>query len=214
MGIVKKIIDRDLKMALSTGRAGFTLVEMLVSIAVFSMAMGVVTQLFLYSMHIQRFLVAHAQMVNEMSYNLEHISRGLRMAKKSQDTNTACLPQGSNYETTVHNETGATTYGIKFLNPKLAGGVECVEYYLGHPADYPAGAMALMEKRDGGTWSFDLPLTSPDVKILAFTVAGTGWSQDDTSQPRVTVYVQSQSKEKEILENQITVSQRDIDVRE
>lgn len=181
------------------GRAGFTLVETLVALAVFSLSMGVVTQIFSYSMHIQRFLTAHYQMTNEMSYNLEHISRGLRMAKKSEDA--LCLPgAGMNFQ-----QPGPHG-GIRFLNPKLNGGYECVEYYL--------EGQRLMESRDSAAWNFDLPLTSPDVKILAFTATGAGWSQEDVLQPRVTIYIKAESKEGEILENQITISQRDIDVNE
>lgn len=195
-GIIKKIKNRAEKFSSPVGR-GFTLVEMLVATTIFSMSMGVVMELFLHSMHIQRTLVAHAQLISEMSYNLEHISRGLRMAKKSADS--ACLSApGKNFEITAS--------GVKFLNPKLNGGVECVEYYL--------SGQTLFERRNAGVWSFDLPLTSPDVKVLSFSAAGSGWSQEDFIQPRVTVYIKAQSKESEILENQITVSQRDIDINE
>lgn len=183
---------------------GFTLIEVMVSLAIFSLSMIVVGQLFFRSLYIQKFLVAHFQLVNEMSYNLEHISRGLRMAVKGEGA--SCLPQGVNFE--------QTAAGIKFQDVNPNGTTDCVEYYLGHPADYPSGILALMERRVGTSSSFDLPLTSPKIKILNFSVTGTGWSQSDRLQPRITIYIQAQNNENEILENQITVSQRNPDIDE
>jgi len=159
-------------------------------------------------------LMTHNQLINEMSYNLEHITRGLRMAKKSTDSKCLSAPK-LNFEKITHNEGGVTTYGIKFLNSKTGGGTECIEYYLGHPVDYPAGTFALMENRNSGTWSFNLPLTSPEINVLAFKIDENkiGWSQDDFLQPRVTLYLQAKNKENEILENQMTISQRDLDAQ-
>jgi len=189
------------------GNGGYTLVEMLVSLAIFSMAMTVAAQLFFYSLKAKNMLVAHSQLINEMTYNFEHISRGLRMAKKSTDA-TCLSASGLNFE--------KTATGIKFQNPGLAGGVECVEYYIGNP--YPSGVNALMERRVASAWNFDLPLTSPEINVVSFSVAESpvfsGWSQEDDLQPRVTLYMKAENDQGEVIENQITVSQRDIDVRE
>jgi len=190
----------------SRDQEGFTLVELLVSMAVFSLVMGVVMQLFFYSMRSHRIILAKSQMIGEMSYNLEHISRGLRMAKKSQDT--SCLSaKGMNFEKTA----GA---GIKFQVMDSSGRLNCVEYYLGHPVDYPQGVNALMEHRVNASQDFYLPLTSPVINVLEFAIADYGWDQNDQLQPRATIHIKIQGKENQVLENQITVSQRDLDVQE
>jgi len=187
-------------------RRGFTLVEMMVSVAIFSLIMGVIAQLFFYALRAHRIILAKSQVIGEMSYNLEHISRGLRMAKKTQ--NSACLSaKGMNFEKTARG-------GIRFQNVNFAGQAECAEYYLGHPADYPEGIIALMEYRAGPDRTFDLPLTSPAINVLEFAIAEYGWDQSDRLQPRVTVHIKALGKEGQMMENQLTVSQRDLDIHE
>jgi prepilin-type N-terminal cleavage/methylation domain-containing protein len=187
-------------------RRGFTLVETLVSIALFSLIMTVIMQLFLYASRAHRHILAKSQIISEISYNLEHMSRGLRMAKKTNDS--ACLPAaGLNFEKTARG-------GIKFQNINAAGQFECVEYYSGHPIDYPAGVNAIMEYRAGPDRTFDLPLTSPAISVLEFAIAEYGWSQTDRLQPRATIHIKVLGKEGQTAENQITVSQRDLDIQE
>jgi prepilin-type N-terminal cleavage/methylation domain-containing protein len=182
---------------------GFTLVEILVSVAIFSVAMGIVVQMFYYSLRMQKYLTAHFQLFNEISYNMEYISRGLRMAQKSIDS--SCLTSaGLNFE--------KTAAGIKFRVPNATGGSDCVEYYTATPPGYPAAVIALMEKRTSITDSYDLPLTSPKITILNFEIKDSGWMQTDNLQPRVTIYIKAQGAVGEILENQFTVSQRNLDI--
>ena len=195
-------------------RNGFTLVEMMVSLFIFSMTMTIVGQLFFYSLKMQRQMSAHTKLINEMSYGMERISRGLRMAQK--DTAGACIGQYENYQ----RSTDAYGDHIKFLTPDTsflsANPVDCVEYYLDHPADYPTGVIALMESRhsEGAAFAdYALPLTSPDVDVQSFAAAEQGWSQDDTSQPRVIIHLKALDKEGQDLEVQMTVSQRNIDIR-
>ena len=205
---------------------GFTLVEMLVSISIFSMTMTIVAQLFFYSLSAEKRVTSHSQLVNEMSYNMEHISRGIRMAKKistgKSDSCSLLVVPGVNFAP----DPDPSISGIIYRNVNPAGGVDCVEYYACHPGNpcYPtAGYSAvtvLMESRASYTsagvplFNFNLPLTSPKIDITGFNVVGGGWSQTDELQPRVTIYIQAQNDQKEILKNQVTISQRDIDVQE
>jgi len=110
--------------------------------------------------------------------------------------------------------------GFKFLTPDTSfissNPMDCVEYYLGHPSDYPSGVLALMESRhnQGGAFSdYALPLTSPNIDIQSFAVAQQGWSQDDTSQPRVTLHIKALDAQGQEMELQMTVTQRNIDIR-
>jgi prepilin-type N-terminal cleavage/methylation domain-containing protein len=197
---------------------GFTLVEVLVSITLFLLAMTVVTQLFVFASRAQRKILARSQMIGEISYNLEHISRGLRMAKKSEDSSCLSAPN-VNFEKNSQKINGKNPIGnaLIFQNRNAAGGFDCVKLYLFHPDDYPAGKTALMEYRDNGK-KYALPLTSPDINVLAFSVAqdtaSGGWGQNDDLQPRVTIYIKAQDKEGGIFETQTTISQRDLDVVE
>ena len=77
-----------------------------------------------------------------------------------------------------------------------------------------------MENRTNSAYSFDLPLTSPEITVLEFSVAGAaetwgGWSQNDEPpyQPRVTLYIKAKDKLGEEMEIQTTISQRNPDIR-
>ena len=200
----------------TSSKAGFTLVEMMVSIVIFSLAMTIAAQLFFYSLKMQRQMTARTKLINELAYSTERISRGIRMAQKETAAAGGCIGQYENYQRTVD------SFGdrLKFLTPDTsfvsASPVDCVEYYLGHPADYPTGVVALMESRhnNGGAFAdYALPLTSPAVDIQSFAVTERGWSQDDTYQPRVTLHLKALDAEGQEMEVQMTVSQRNIDIR-
>jgi prepilin-type N-terminal cleavage/methylation domain-containing protein len=191
---------------------GFTLVEMMVSLFIFSMTMGVVGQLFLYSLKMQRQMSAHNKLINELSYSMERISRGLRMAQK--DMTGTCIGQYENFEKTTD------TYGdhIKFKSPDTSfvssNPIDCIEYYLDDY--YSTGVTSLMESRsnEGGAFSdYSLPLTSPAIDVQTFSITESGWSQNDDSQPRVVVHIVAVDGEGQNLEVQMTVSQRNIDIR-
>jgi prepilin-type N-terminal cleavage/methylation domain-containing protein len=200
-----KIEDADNK--------GFTLVEMLVSVAVFLLTMAAVLQLFFYANRAYRILMAHANLIGEMSYNLEHISRGLRMAKKVQLDNLICgIPAGTNYQST-----STDGGGIKFQIINDDGSLNCVEYYRSTAQSGYGGKGALMERQSNPypmTSATDLPLTSPATDVEKFAIVISGASQVDDLQPRVTLLLRTKGTEDRIAESQITVSMRDIDVTE
>lgn len=191
---------------------GFTLVEILVSLFIFSMAMTIVGQLFFYSLKMQRQMASHTELINELSYSMERISRGLRMAQK--DTDGSCIAQNENYQS------DSNSYGdkIKFKTPDTSftsgDPVDCVEYYLDDY--YSTGVVSLMESRvnEGGAFEdYVLPLTSPLVDVQSFSITEFGWSQDDYLQPRAVLHIVAQDDEKHNLEVQMTVSQRNIDIK-
>jgi len=185
---------------------GFTLVEMVVTLAVFSLIMIAVTGLFFHALRAHRVILAKSQMLGEAAYNLEHISRGLRMAKKTSDN--GCLSgKNLNFEKTARG-------GVKFQNLNTSGTMDCVEYYLGHPGDDYGANGALMESRSNLDRTFDLPLTSPAVNVEAFNVYGYGWPQNDRLQPRTTISIRIRGRQDQVMNHQITISQRDLDVEE
>ena len=185
---------------------GFTLVEMIVTLAIFSLIMVAVAGLFFHALRAHRTILAKSQMLGESSYNLEHIGRGLRMAKKTSDS--GCLSaKGLNFEKTARG-------GVKFQNLNSSGTIDCVEYYLGYPGeDYGANG-ALMESRANAERSFDLPLTSPAVDVVSLAVYDYGWAQNDDLQPRTTLHIQMRGRQNQTMDHQITISQRDLDIEE
>jgi type II secretory pathway pseudopilin PulG len=68
---------------------GFTLVELIVVMAVFMLIVGVAIAIFLSIIEGQKRILAQEQILSQVSYAMEYMSKGLRMAKR--DTNGDCL---------------------------------------------------------------------------------------------------------------------------
>lgn len=61
---------------------GFTLVEMLVSVLIFSIVMGALIGIFASTIRNQRYSLAYNQLLEQTSFNMEYMSRMMRMARK------------------------------------------------------------------------------------------------------------------------------------
>ena len=61
---------------------GFTLVEMLVSFAIFSIVIGISTGVFASMIKSQKYSLDTNQLLNQTSYFVEYMSRAIRMAVK------------------------------------------------------------------------------------------------------------------------------------
>lgn len=213
---------------------GFTLIEMVVAVAVFLIISGVAVGMFLSVIQRQREVLAEQELLNQISYAQEYMSRALRMAKaSSSNTDAGCIDLGAVYQLTQY-DAGTESYkGIKFLNMTDAvyDGAErnamCEEFYLDDATD-PARPVLMMQK---GTDSA-VALTSPDLEIksLKFSVNGYGGpfsdcpyvvvedascnaaTNEDGIQPRVTILmnVEFAGQPEEII--QTSVSQRNLNV--
>ena len=187
---------REAKRSASINK-GFTLIEILVSVAVFSLVMAATSGIFVTVLQGQRKSLANQELINNTSYNLEYISRLLRMARKQTAQLPSCLSQnGLNYEIT------RTGQGIKFLNYQ---GI-CYEFYL------DAGRM--YQKKDTEI----LPLTPAKIEVSLLKFSLSGASESDNLQPRLTFALAVNTKgqrpeEKAEIKVQTTVSQRELDTR-
>ncbi len=168
---------------------GFTLVELLVAIAVFSIIIGAILGIFIAGVRQQRIALKTQALFDQASFGLEFMSRALRMASK--ELGEGCLAQyGLNYELTRGGS------GIKFLNTLEAK--DCQEFFL--------EAGQLKHFRQGTSQS--LPLTSDKLQITSLNYNLLGQGQGDDIQPRATFFL-----EMEGLKIQTTITQRNLDVQ-
>jgi prepilin-type N-terminal cleavage/methylation domain-containing protein len=189
--VLKEIKNLKIKMR----NRGFTLVEIMVSMAIFSLVMSVAVGVFTISVKSQRRILAQQELLNQTSYVLEYMSRALRMAKK--DPTAKCIAQNSNYATTTH--------GILFKNYQGY----CQEFYLD-------GTQLKSTETELAPEYSNLELTASALNVKKFEIRNSGWSQDpaiDNLQPSVTLFLEIEGKEKTKIQVQTTISKRNLDVQ-
>lgn len=179
-------------------KKAFTLVEMLVVIGMFSLILGAVSGLFILGISTQRRILASQEMLGEISFALEYMVRSLRMAKKDDIeinliTKNCLLANKANYE--------VSNGEIRFRNYRN----ECQRFYLENEK--------ILEQKNYDLAGQPLPLTSDKIKIKSLKFNTIGQFENDSLQPRVTIFVEveGQSTHQKI-QIQTTISQRDLDV--
>lgn len=176
---------------------GFTLIELMVGIVIFGFVVAIVAGLFASAIRIQRRVLAQQELVDQVGYVMEYMSRALRTAKKERGSPPVCLSRaGLNYEITSRG-------GIRFINSEN----ECQEFFL----DSSTGQ--IKEMRSG----VENAITSSSLQILAFRAVLAGESEGDYLQPRATFLLQVKRKgqkpeEQPSIRIQTTVSQRNLDL--
>lgn len=172
----------------------FTLIEMLVSIAIFSIIITVFSGIFVSASKTQRANLDLNEMLNESNYAMEYMSRAIRMAQKDVTGSCACLK--CNYKI------NSSKNEIAFLNYDDV----CQKFYL--------QGNQLMESKSNSS----SPLTSNKFKVTNFKIQEMGWDQNDLIQPRVTLALEIQTTDPSYqpitIKIQTTVSQRNLDVKE
>lgn len=177
---------------------GFTLVEILVAMAIFSIIIGISLTIFLSALQAQRKALASQRLVDQTGYVLEYMSRALRMVKKQTAESPSCLSQnGLNYEITRGGK------GLKFLNYQSI----CQEFFL------DVNLKRLKEAKEDS----EEFLTSAELEVESFNIKLMGESDQDTDQPRVTLFLKIKGKgqkpeEKPEIKIQTTISQRGLDL--
>lgn len=178
------------------GKKGFTLVELLVVCAVFSIIIVAIVGIYISTIKAQRYSLATQKLINESSYAMEYMSRLIRMAKKDE-TGECGVPAGSNFS-----PTGSE---LKFKNYKSPGQPNCERFYVG-------GVNQLYEERIGGG---NFALTSEKFKVTNLQFYVTGENGSDNIQPKVTILLEMEAtgaEPKPKIKLQTTVSQRDLDM--
>ncbi len=177
---------------------GFTLIEILITVAIFSLAIGAMSGIFASVLRNQRQGLSTQQLIDSTSYNLEYISRALRMARKQTKDLPSCLSQnGLNYELNVVKDR------ITFLNYQG----DCYQIYLQGNRIY--------QKRNQEN---PLPITPANLSVSSLQFNLSGESDADNLQPRVTLAfvienINPKIQEKIKLRVQTAISQRELDTK-
>ena len=190
---------------------GYTLVEILVGIAIFALLVAGPTGLFISSLRSQNRILGLREVVDSSSYVLEYMSRALRMAQKDSTPTGECIPMGTNYEIPTGQPKRINFLSYSHKDEKYI----CRQFFWDSEVD----VLQLREKQstDGKLANFgpSLNLTSPDLEVTFAEFIILGEEQNDNLQPRVTILLEM-TKEAVSgfpkIKVQTTVSQRNLDV--
>ena len=177
-------------------KKGFTLIELIVVMAVFLLVIGGAIGIFISIIEHQRIILAEEELLNQTSYVQEYMSKALRMATKDQSgdclvDNSALSPDpqkiypGYSYLLTrpVTDSNGVTFYtGIKFLNQSNTDNLQrpaCQEFYL----DRTSSPYVLKEIKTfypytkvGDEYAVALTSKKLNIKSIRFGIDGTNGS--------------------------------------
>jgi prepilin-type N-terminal cleavage/methylation domain-containing protein len=191
---------------------GFSLVELVVVLALFVIVVGSAIDFFIVMIHQQRRILEQQELLSQVSYVEEYMSKALRMAAK--DNSGSCLGgtnQGDMYVLT-HCNGGSlqACSGIKFINQ--SDGNACQEFFLDDTTS------TLQQMRNGAAAQRILS-DKFTVQSAKFIINGDKTvrqaSESDTIQPRVTflldIFTQTPGNQQE-KRIQTTVSARNLNI--
>ena len=182
---------------------GFTIIELIVVMAIFLSVIGAALGIFISIITNQKKVLAEQQILNQISYAEEYMSKALRMAETVKDDN--CIPSGYVYLLTrPFNSQDKFFYrGIKFVNS--SDNDACQEFFLDNTTDPTKPVLKELKTYPPYEQLSDdkaVALTSTDLKInfVRFSINGTdgssescpdpsncGASQADSVQPKATI---------------------------
>ena len=187
---------------------GFTLVEILVALAIFGIIISTTTGLLFSSIIIQRNALASQVLADQMSFVAEYISRAARQAEKDLTGPAQCLTSGTklNYEVLGGGQI------FRFLDKNNI----CREFSFDAVNEIIQERRSLNHTNNFGAY---IPLTSDDIRVNNFAFFVTGAPQAVRTQPRVTFFIdattKSQKSEGQVsIQLQTSISQRRFDVVE
>jgi len=175
-------------------KKAFTLVEMLVAVFIFSLIVIIVASMLVNAIRVQRYNLAHRELMDQTSFVMEYMSRHIRMAKTA--TTADCLSVGDNYD---------DSNGIKFLHYRYITGEDDPELAC---TEFSESGGRLREEVQ---W-IDIPggytreLTSGDLDVVFFNAQ----VDPGREQPLVQINLRIAGREDTELEIQTKISQRDL----
>lgn len=216
-----------------TEQKGFTLVELIVVIAVFLLVTGTAIGIFISIVQHQKRILSEQELLNQTSYVMEYMSKALRMAKKDE-TGDCLIENGTSYPGSVYLLTrpGSGFYtSIKFINQSdidILGNPACQEFYLDVSGSLKEKKTYFPYDPIGDDKAVALTSEKFDIKSIRFGINGHNGcygdpvecpqtapeSADDNAQSRVTILLNIQEDASQpIRKIQTTVSQRNLNVQ-
>ncbi len=176
---------------------GFSLVEFLVAVTVFLIALMALVGVSASALRNQRYILATQQLLDQSSYALEYMNKSLRMAKEDEEGD--CIDPDDTYELDGDS--------LRFKNQRK----ECQEFSLSE-GQLLDNRYSLERNEDVYSDIIYLPLLSDDFEIFDswVSVRESRWYQ-----PRVTIMLKiagKEMKDKPKIYLQTTVSQRDLNL--
>ncbi len=183
---------------------GFTLIEMMVSMLVFTLIIGAAISILVSVIRLQKYNLTYFKIIDETSYVLEYVSRQARMARR--DSAGGCITTNSRFEIIqIPAPAPSVATGLMFVD---SSGV-CKGYFL-NSSD---SRVKEYSKPSGGS-SNVLDLTPDDIEISSLVFGISGQSGTDLIQPRVTISMRVKGKNQGTQPTaviQTTVSVRNLD---
>lgn len=158
---------------------GFTLIELVVALALFVLVLDIVASIFVLVVRHQKSILSQQQTLNEVSFALERMSSQLRNASVGQTA--ACLPNPQDVYVLTHPNVATGLHeGIKFIDSNGA----CHEFFLDE---------GVFKERINNEQA--QPLLSGNTASAAFVINGdlkvSFARSSDTVWPRVTLSLQN-----------------------
>lgn len=167
----QKLLRPFLIIGVTRNSAGVTLLELIVAVAIFTVVVSGSSGVFISALRAQRVVLAEQNLIDNIRFALEFMSRELRLA--SRDDTGTCT--GTAYMTYT-NSSGV----LKFINSDG----ECVHYRL--------QGSAIQVSQNGGLSFSNLTFSSVAlVTNLSFIISGE--SRGDHQQPRATILITAES---------------------
>lgn len=214
---------------------GFTIIEMIVVMAVFLFVIGATISIFISIIQNQKRVLSEQQLLNQISYTEEYMSKALRMARAELDEGCLLDSNGDDHPGYIYLLTrwdpNLDRYkGIKFINQSdvfSSQNPTCQEFFLDNITD-PSRPVLKELKGSGDA----VALTSTNLQIdpenpIRFSVNGSlgncggldpcgASSEPGTTQPKVTILLNIKipgDNQQSTRTIQTTVSERNLNVK-
>ena len=152
---------------------GFTLIELVVVMAVFLFITGAALGIFISIIQGQKRVLSEEEILNQVSYIEEYMSKSLRMAATEQDT--GCLldsqeTQHNGYIYMLTHRQGTMYEGIEFINH--TDGDICWRFYLDNSVPGDTTKPLVLWEKEGASPAVALTPATIQINSINFAVNG------------------------------------------
>jgi len=210
---------------------GFTIIELVVVMAVFLFIIGAAISIFISIIQHQKRVLAEQELIDQLSYGLEHMSKALRTARAAvTPSDIKCMGEdnaGYIYLLRHYDKATSLYKGIRFINQSDVdpdGNPICEEFFF----DESSGKIKEIKNDKEAT---DLTSSKLEIEYVKFAINGSdgtstgcpneeqcGAAKQDPepNQPRVTIIIKAKTAldgQEPMRTFQTTVSERNLNAR-